>query len=110
MNEEFDALLKNGTWSLVVPSFSMNIFGSKWIFKTKKYANGSIEKYKARLVAKSFHQQPGATFPKSYYPVVKPITIITVLSISISSSWEHRQIDVSDAFLHGFIKEDVVGN
>jgi len=55
INEEFDALLKNGTWNLVAPIPSMNIVGSKWIFKIKRHANGSIERYKAWLVAKGFH-------------------------------------------------------
>jgi hypothetical protein len=46
-------------------------------------------------------------FAETYSPVVKPITIRTVLSHAVSNSWEIRQIDVSNAFLHGFIKEDV---
>jgi hypothetical protein len=55
MNEEFDALLKNGTWSLVSPSPNMNIVGCKWVFRIKRKANGTIERYKAHLVAKGFH-------------------------------------------------------
>lgn len=52
---EFDALQQNGTWSLVPPKPHMNIVGCKWVYNLKYRADGSIECYKACLVAKSFH-------------------------------------------------------
>jgi hypothetical protein len=107
MNTEFDALLKNGTWSLVPFSPSMNIVGSKWVFKIKRKANGDIERYKARLVAKGFHQQPEIDYGETYSPVVELITICTVLSITVFAGWEIRQVDVSNAFLHGHLQETV---
>jgi hypothetical protein len=70
MNTEFDALLKNGTWSLVPSSPNMNIVGSKWVFRIKRKAYGQIERYKARLVAKGFHQQLGIDFVETCSPVV----------------------------------------
>jgi hypothetical protein len=107
MNEEFDAFLKNGTWSLVLPSPAMNIVGSKWVFRNKRKADGEIERYKARLVAKGFHQQPEIDFVETYSLVVKPITIRTVLAIVVSASWEIRQVDLNHAFLHGLLQETV---
>jgi hypothetical protein len=107
MNQEFDALLKNGTWSLVSPSSSMNIVGCKWVFWIKRKADGSIEHYKARLVAKGFHQQPEIDFLETYNPVIKPITIRTMLSLAVSASWLVHQVDVSNAFLHGNLQESV---
>jgi hypothetical protein len=107
MNKEFDALLQNGTWTLVPTSPSMNIVGCKWVFRIKRKADGSIERYKARLVAKGFHQQPGIDFGETYSPVVKPITIRTVLTIAVTAGWPIHQIDVSNAFLHGVLQEDV---
>jgi hypothetical protein len=79
----------------------------KWVFKIKRKANGDIEQYKARLVAKGFHQQLGINYVETYCPVVKPITIPTVLSIVVSAGWEIRQVDVSNAFLHGLLQETV---
>ncbi len=51
MNLEFDALLKNSTWTLVPHSQARNLVGYKWVFRIKRKADGSIERYKARLVA-----------------------------------------------------------
>lgn len=54
MAEEYNALIQNGTWQLVPPSPSQNIIGCRWIFKTKLKVDGSLEGYKARLVAKGY--------------------------------------------------------
>lgn len=65
----------------------MNIVGLKWVFRIKKKNDGQIKRYEARLVAKGFHQQPGIDFVETYCPVVKPITIRTVLAIVVSAGW-----------------------
>uniref|UniRef100_A0A2N9IXE5 Integrase catalytic domain-containing protein n=1 Tax=Fagus sylvatica TaxID=28930 RepID=A0A2N9IXE5_FAGSY len=56
MQDEFDALQKQGTWSLVPPPPHKNIVGCKWVYKLKRHSDGTIARYKARLVAKGFHQ------------------------------------------------------
>jgi histone deacetylase 1/2 len=56
MNKEFDALLRNGTWTLIPSPPTANIIGSKWVYRIKRKADGGIERFKARLVAKGFHQ------------------------------------------------------
>lgn len=106
MVEEFNALIKTGTYTLVPKTSSMNIVGAKWVFCIKRKADGSIERYKARLVAKSFHQQ-GVNYFETYSPIVKPITIRTVLSLVVSAGWCIKQVDVSNAFLHGHLQEIV---
>jgi hypothetical protein len=75
MNTEFDALLSNGTWTLVPHISDMNIVGCKWVFRLKHKADGFIDCHKARLIAKGFHQQPGIDFGETYSLVVKPTTI-----------------------------------
>jgi hypothetical protein len=92
---------------LVPPQATTNIVGCKWVFKLKKKADGSVERHKERLVAKGFHQQVGLDYGETYSPVVKPTTIITVLSVAYSAGWSLKQINIQNAFLHGFLSEDV---
>lgn len=101
MSDEYTALLRHGTWDLVPSPPKCNIIGCKWVFRIKRKPDGSIDKYKARLVAKGFHQRPGIDFKETFSPVIKPATIRAVLTLATSSNWTLRQLDVSNAFLHG---------
>ena len=72
MQQELDTLHYNNTWSVVpLPRSDRNIVGSKWIYKIKRDANGDIARYKARLVAQGFSQQPGIDFNEIFSPVVR---------------------------------------
>lgn len=83
MNKEYAALLANHTWILVPPNDDQNIVRCKWVYKVKRRADGSLERYKACLVAKGFHQE-GIDFFKPFSPVVRPTTIRVVLTLVIS--------------------------
>jgi hypothetical protein len=107
MQTEFNTLLKNRTWTLVLSSVAKNVVGCKWIFKLKRKADGSIKRHKTRLVAKGFHQHVGIDYGETLSPVVKLTTIRTVLSHAYSSGWSTKQIDIQNAFLHGLLSEDV---
>lgn len=56
MKEEFEALQRNHTWTLVPPGTASKIVENKWVYRVKYHPNGSISKYKARLVAHGYHQ------------------------------------------------------
>ena len=73
--EEMQALKKNGTWEVVDLPNGKNTVGSKWIFTIKYKANGSINRFKARLVAQEFTQTQGFDYEKTFAPVVKLNTI-----------------------------------
>ncbi|XP_062085503.1 uncharacterized mitochondrial protein AtMg00820-like [Humulus lupulus] len=79
---EFEALHRNNTWSLVDLPHDRTPIGCKWVLKVKEKPNGTIEKYKARLVANDFHQQYGFDYNETFSPVVKPVTIRVVLTIA----------------------------
>lgn len=83
MKEEIDALHANRTWDLVPPPPNTNIVGSKWVFRTKYKFDGSIERYKARLVAQSFTQIPGSDFHHTFSPVVKAAMVRVILALSV---------------------------
>ncbi|KAJ9565343.1 hypothetical protein OSB04_001309 [Centaurea solstitialis] len=107
MDAEMAAIISNYTWDLVPKPSDANIVGNRWLFRHKFDSNGRLERYKARLVAQGFSQQPGLDFDDTFSPVVKPATIRTVLSISISRNWPIHQLDVKNAFLHGDLTETV---
>jgi hypothetical protein len=81
----------------------MNI-GCKWVYKIKHKADGSLDRYKARLMAKGFKQRYGIDFEDTFSPVIKIATIILFLSIAVSRGWSLRQLDVQNAFLHGHLE------
>jgi hypothetical protein len=98
INVEFDALLRNQTWVLVPPLIAKNIIRCKWVFQLKQKVDGSIDRYKSRLVAKGFYQQLGIDFGETYNPVIKPTTVRIMLSLTISTGWPIHQIDIQNAF------------
>ncbi|RZB80750.1 N-terminal acetyltransferase B complex auxiliary subunit NAA25 isoform C [Glycine soja] len=64
-------------------------------------------RYKARLVAKGFHQVHGFNFHETFSRVVKPVTILVVLTLALSQGWDLFQLDVNNAFLNGLLEETV---
>ncbi|XP_071727408.1 uncharacterized mitochondrial protein AtMg00820-like [Rutidosis leptorrhynchoides] len=101
MSTEFNALLQNQTWELV-PNSGQNILGNKWVVLVKRNPDGTIQRFKDRLVAKGFHQRPGVDFHDTFNPVTKPTTIRIV-----ARGWQLRQLDINNAFLNGTLTEDV---
>ncbi|GJZ66253.1 ribonuclease H-like domain-containing protein [Tanacetum coccineum] len=107
MCDEYKALIDNNTWVLVPRPPNVNIVRSMWLYKHKYNADGSLNRYKARLVANGRSQQQGIDCDETFSPVVKPATIRTVLSLAVSRQWPIHQLDVKNAFLHGHLKETV---
>jgi hypothetical protein len=107
MDEEFTALMKNKTWHLVPGHQASNVIDYKWVYKVKHKADGYVDRYKARMVAKGFKQWYGIDYEDTFSPIVKLATIRVVLSIAVSRNWCLRQLDVQNAFLHGVLEEDV---
>jgi hypothetical protein len=101
MLDEFNALIRNDTWSLVPLHAGVNVVSGKWIFRHKYNSDGSLARYKARWVLRGFTQQAGVDYGETFSPVVKPATIRVVLSIATSKNWPIHQLDVKNAFLHG---------
>jgi hypothetical protein len=84
MEEEFAALIANNTWDLVPRSVGSNVIIGKWVFKHMFNSGGSLEWYKARSVIRGFIQRSCVDYDETFSPVVKPGTVHTMLSLSMS--------------------------
>jgi hypothetical protein len=104
---ELLALEENQTWDIVPCPSSVNPLGSKFVFSIKRRSDGSIDRYKARLVALGNKQEYGLDHDETFTPVAKMTTVRTILALAASQSWPLYQMDVKNAFLHGDLKEDV---
>lgn len=107
MQQELQALEGNGTWSLQPLPDGKKSLGCKWVYKIKHNSDGTIERYKARLVILGNHQKEGIDYTETFAPVVKMVTVRLVLAIAAAKKWEIHQMDVHNAFLHGDLHEDV---
>ncbi|GJV45369.1 ribonuclease H-like domain-containing protein [Tanacetum coccineum] len=106
MRDEYHALIKNKTWTLVHKPPDTNIVRCMWLFRHKYLADGTLSRYKARLVANGI-QLEGVYVDETFSLVVKPDTIQSVLSLAASRHWPIHQLDVKNAFLHGDLPETV---
>ena len=80
---------------------------SKWLFKIKHAADGSIEKYKARFVARGFSQKEGIDYEETFSPVARYTSIITIIALAAKMKWKLHQMDVKTDFLNGVIEKEV---
>jgi len=81
--------------------------GSKWVYKKKYKSNGSLERYKERIVEKGFTQQYGVDFEETFASVARKEIIILVLSLVARKSCTVQHMDVKSAFLNGYINVEV---
>ncbi|XP_058004059.1 retrovirus-related Pol polyprotein from transposon TNT 1-94 [Hevea brasiliensis] len=107
MEEELKMIKKNETWTLVPRPVDKQVIGTKWIFKVKLNSDGSINKYKARLVVKGYAQLQGVDYTETFAPVARFDTIRLILALAASEGWQVFQLDVKSAFLNGFLEEQV---
>ncbi|KAL5777432.1 hypothetical protein ACOSP7_010358 [Xanthoceras sorbifolium] len=107
MQEKLQALQDNHTWDIVSCPLGVKPIGCKWVYSVKYRSDGSLERYKARLVALGNRQEHGVDYKETFAPVAKMTTVWTVLAIVASESWALWQMDVKNAFLHGDLKEEI---
>ncbi|KAI0501901.1 hypothetical protein KFK09_016846 [Dendrobium nobile] len=107
MAEEFAALQQQGTWTLVPPLQNASILGCKWTFRKKFNSDGSVARYKARLVAQGNRQEHGLDYDETFSPVAKLPTIRVLFTVALYHGWTVQQLDVNNAFLHGTLTETI---
>ncbi|KAL2235198.1 UNVERIFIED_CONTAM: Retrovirus-related Pol polyprotein from transposon RE1 [Sesamum indicum] len=107
MNTELKALEDNETWTITELPKDKKAIGSKWIYKLKLKSDSNIERYKARLVAKGYNQVEGVDYVDIFSPVAKAVTIRIFLAIACKQHWFIHQLDINNAFLHGYIEKEI---
>lgn len=105
--EEITALEKNDTWELTLLPPGKKTVGCRWLFTVKHNADGSVERLKARLVARGYTQTYGIDYQETFAPVAKQNTIRVLLFLAANSNWPLHQLDVKNAFLNGELSEEV---
>lgn len=107
MAKELHALEQNSTWFLQPLPKGKKAVGCKWVYKVKMKPNGTLDKYKARLVAQGYTQTEGLDYHDTFAPIAKMTTVRCLLAIVAIKNWEIHQMDVDNAFLHGDLHEEV---
>lgn len=106
MKNEYDALMKNGTWRLVDPPVGVEPIGCKWVYKIKYKADGSLDKYKVRMVTKGYIQKVRFDYTKTFTPTSKWGMIRIMFSLVAQNIYKIYHMDVKITFLNGDLKED----
>lgn len=105
--QEMQAHLENGTWELVKLPAGKRAIGSRWVFKIKRKPDGSIERYKGRLVAQGFSQRPGVEFGETFAPTTKWAALHAILTLAAIEDLELWSVDISTAYLNGILDAEV---
>ncbi|PHT30032.1 hypothetical protein CQW23_30421 [Capsicum baccatum] len=107
VNSEIDSILSNHTWELVDLPPENKPLGSKWICKRKMKADGTIDKYKARLVVKGFKQKEDLDYFDTYLPVTRITSIRMLIVLAAVYDLQIHQMDVKTAFLNRELEEEI---
>ena len=102
-----DSILSNGTWEVTERPYGCKLVGCKWVFKKELRPNGTIEKYKAHLVAKGYIQKEGKDFFDTYSPITGLTTIRVLLSLAASYGLLVHQMNVKTTFLNKEFDEEI---
>lgn len=105
--DEVRAHLENGTWKVVRLPKGKRAIGSRWVFKIKRNADGSIERYKGRIVAKGYAQREGIDYTETFAPTARFGALRTVIALAAIEDMELESVDISTAFLNGEIDAEV---
>ena len=107
MQEEYNALMENKTWTLTSLPKGRQAIKCKWVYRTKCDSSGNLTRYKARLVVKGFSQRKGEDYDETYAPVVRYCSLRYLFALAIKHDLMIDQMDAVTAFLQGDLDEDI---
>ena len=88
MDDEMNALIRNGTWKIVILPKDKKPVGCKWVFTIKYNSDGLVERYKARLVAKGYTQEYGIDCEETFEVVAKMNIVRVLISLAANFKWD----------------------
>ncbi|CAL1400437.1 unnamed protein product [Linum trigynum] len=94
-------------WDIVARPLHASIIGSKWVFDVKLHPNGSLGRFKTRVVAQGFKQEFEIDYEETFAPVAKMQTVKTLFVVAALRGWCLKKLDVKNAFLHGDLKKTI---
>ncbi|GJS16862.1 zinc finger, CCHC-type containing protein [Tanacetum coccineum] len=106
INDEMDSIMENNTWILSDLPPGCKPLGCKWIFKKKMKVDGTIDKFKARLVIQGIRQKEGIDYFDTYAPVARISTIRLLIALAATYNLVIHQMDVKTTFLNGDLEEE----
>ncbi len=107
MKEEFNSLIYNGTYTLVPLPPGYNVIQTRWLYKVKCRADGSVECYKAHWVVKGFSQLYSIDYNKTFAPVVHLKNLHLLLALATMLNLKIHQMDMDSTFLHMHLTEEI---
>jgi hypothetical protein len=87
MVEEYDSIVRNDVWDVVLRPVGKSVVTSRWLYKTKIDADGNMEKHKGRFVARGFSQIEGVDYDETFSPVARYTSIRTIIAIAAEMGW-----------------------
>jgi hypothetical protein len=107
MQEEYNSLVVNNTWTLVPIPKDRKPISCKWVFKIKHGIDVEVERYKATLVARGFIQTFGVDYNETFAPIAKFVSICCILTLTVIKDMAIHQMDVKITFLNGDLEKEI---
>jgi hypothetical protein len=107
IEEELKALGINGTWREEIPPKGTNLVSTKWVFTVKVKADGTLDRFKARLVARGFSQIYGIDYFETFAPTARMDTLRVLIAIAAKKDLELTHMDIKNAFTKSHLKEQI---
>jgi hypothetical protein len=107
IQQEVAQLIANGTFEEEEQPRGVNLVTTKWVFLVKLNLDGSVERFKARLVARGFSQVWGEDYDETFAPTVRMDTLRAFLAIVAAENLECRQFDIKNAFTEAELQETI---
>ena len=107
MRDELDSKARIDVWELLDLHLGRNVIGNKWVFKVTRWADGSLDRFKARLMAKGYTQVEGVDYEETFSPMVRLASVPLLLALVVHLDLELFQMDVKTAFLNENLEEEI---